>query len=1101
MATRQNLLAEISDLRLVVTKEWIKQVYFRKEKHIEYNIIIDEVQDIEKILKDQIAMQEEFLNIPFNENEDFEEYTPRFLSAQNQAESSSPFSVVLKTLAAFKRIVSQSFENQRAMVSKYQGAEEQNQTVLSLKYEKEREKVNKLTQKYNDLNLEFLNLQEMLEELAYDRDHRKPCESCNKLKEKVRDLEERLKSHPSDEIKKFKEMYEEIKAAHDEIAEELNSQPQGNLEELEYERENFMRQVSYLQETQKQLETLNADLMKKLESESSQVIKLNGFIDEYEEDLKKKNSSLEKAQNIIKKLNNECEKLAKDCEKVDNENKTLKKDYRTMNKNKHDVEKKINDIETMKKTEERLREEIISLKNKYSQVLEQKEIQINHLNGLLLQQSQDKNNLELAFEELEAKLNEIDQINKKRVEEFALLCQKHQELELILKKKDENLIKIHEDYEKTILNKDQEFSHLKRQAENMIRHLNTTQSPGKSIPSPIQSSSEPNKQSLIQQLEDALIRENNLKNLLTSLVTNEGQTLKKLLKTFNNLTNVSRSEVERWIMRNEELEQRIIEISSKNIKLNSIVKDLEKIIYFKSLQFEEFFKNSDGLVKEQQSKIDFLTLELNEYRNSIGKDILPFSQKLFNSSLSANHEKIHSLRQEVAHFEAQMALNTENISKLNKIIKNLEEEKDSISKLLYRSNASIVYIDKHIKDVTPLHPSALEATETQERLTIIPESENIANEITEQAKNIANKIMILQDNQQRYVEKLFKNDYDILQLQNTLKDKNDLNKTFEDSIKHVQEENRYLTEIAYKEKEEKIKAKSMLSEQSDAHEKITALTEYIDQINKEMSQLEHNCYYLRSELDSSQSILAIKCQQLEETKENSQREISKLRLDLESTLQESKLASNNLVYQLQQTISDQEKSIALLKEQLYASEVKLKELTTYSPERDQSYYTSLIQDLQEKLQKSTEENIDLKSALNIRDSRKSPVNYTNNFESLISQKNEMIASLEKELTIYKEKTFSYSQTSNVYEELEKMKKKKESDRKNFQKRVEEFELVLRYIEDKINYLLNSRTDLKTDRMQSLLDELARKNPNLILWLKNLVNNLENLSARGMHQRS
>ena len=1099
MASRQNLLTEINNLHLVVTKEWLKQAYFRKEKNIEYSIINDELHDMEKALKSQISIQEELLNTTFPAAEEFNEFTPRFLSSQPfpGQEGSSSFSYVLKTIAALKGILQQSFENQRIILTKFQSIPEQtSQSQLAIKYEKEKEKLNRLTQKYNDLNLEFLNVQEMMEELEYERQQERPCESCGRLKDRLKELEEQLQTHPSSEIQKFKEMYEEIKAAHDEIAEELNNQPRENYLELENDRENFMKQVSYLQETQRQLEGINADLMKKLESESSEVIKLSGYIDEYEGEIRKKNNSLERAQSIIKKLNIECEKLAKDLEKVESENEMLKKDNRSMSKTKTGVDKKMGDIEIMKKTEERLREELSAVKNKLNLVIEQKDTQINQLNGILNQQSHEKRSLEQTLEELEIKLNEIDMINKKRVEEFAQACQKIEELEEILQKKDDHIAKIKDDVEIITANKDQEFHHLKRQAENMIRHLNTLQSAPRLIKTE-RKPNESNKISLTEQLEDSLLRENQLKSLINDLISTEAQNLKNSLSNLGKLSAVSRAETERWVMRNEELEQRLIDLAQKNLKLNGFIKDLQKMIHFKNSQFSDYSKNSENLIKEQQAKIDFLTLELNSNYNQISRDLLPLSQKLITSSLGLSHSKLHDQRQQISQIQSQLALSEEAVCKLNRVIKMIEDEKDSISKLLYRSNSSIIYIDKHLGEVMPLQSSATDTAGDRERLSIIPESENINSEITEQARNIINKLIVMKDNEKRYIDRANQYEFDMMQTKKNLKEKVDHGKILENSYEKMQEENRYLTEIAYKEKEEKIKLKSILNDYSANEEKIQALTDYVSQVNEEKAQVEENCYMLRSELDKTQSILAVKSQQLEDIKENNFREISNLRYELDSVVQESKILNPcSQIMELQTIVDEQDKSLKTLQEKLNFAENKLMDKTNpFPPEKDLSQGSFRITELEDRIKALCGENNELKSTLNRRENSRSPAKYASHLEKLISQKNEMIADLEKELAVCKEKSFGYSQTNKVHDELEKLKKKKESDKKNFQKRVKEFELVLRYIEDKINTLLNSVQDPKSDKMQVFIDDLAKKNPNLMSWLKILVNNLESLAQR------
>jgi chromosome segregation ATPase len=1021
MSSRQSLLNEIKDLRQVTVKEWFKQAFFRKEKQIEFSLITEELSSIQSLIQGQLSSQEEFISLNLEEIEEAEEYTPRFVSAHQTRgqESSSSFASTLKGLSSIKSLLHQLFENERVIFSRLPNFPEPGfDGNLSEKLEKEREKLNKLTKKYNDLSLEFLKLNETLEDLRFQREQ--GCDNCLVLKERVDELEE-VVQHPNSEIQRVKQMYEELKQAHDQIADELSLNQE---QEDDEGREELLKQMQISQETQKKLENYNLDLVKKLKIESEEVRKLNLFVEEYEDEVLKKNAALEKAQGIIKKLNIECEKLAKDLERTEIENESLKKENRQLNKTKTGVDKKRSDIEIMKKTEERLREEISSLKNKLTSSIDQYEIQINHLNGLLTQQSQEKNNLEITLEELEQKLNEIDLINRRRLEEFSSSCSKIQELEDILKKKDQNIEKMAADIERIVNNKDQEFQHLKRQAENMIRHLNTSQNtakPGKSD----KKINEINQTNLEDQLQDSLLREEKLKNLLNDLVNKEGKMLKDLFSNFNKNTANSRAEAERWIMRNEELEQRLLESTDKNLKMLGIIKDLQKMINFKNMQFEEFRKTSENNMKELLSKNDFLQLELNNAYNLISRELLPHSSVVINQALSDSHEKMHSLRQELAKMQERMMSDKEENAKMQSFIRILEDEKESISKLLYRANASLVFIEKVVGE--PSHY-------LQPNPSIVHPS-NIAEidapgDITEKARITAEKIYQIKENLHLCSENLNKTELDLLNKTKAFEDQSEIYVLLEKSFEKLQEENRYLTEIAYKEKEEKIKLKSFLNEVTETEEKVNRMTDFINQITSEKENIEENYFFVKNELEKAQALMIAQCKKAE----------------------------------------DNEEACFLLRSELEKTQAMLDARFKKFEGNEESCLW-----LRSELEK-TQNMLDVKS-------RK--------FEEVRENNLREINCLRSKL----ESVMMETSQCAVDESVEDIRKKKEKDRRSFQKRVKEFELVLRYIEDKINLFLNRTYDPRVERMQSFIEELKKKNPNLTSWLKMLVSNLEKLSKQ------
>ena len=1047
MSTRSTLLNEIKDLRQVTVKEWFKQAYLRKEKQIEFSLLSDELSSIQSLIQGQLSSQDEFISSALSEIEEAEEYTPRFLSShmQRNLDTSHSFSSTLKTLSIIKSLLHQLFENERVIFSRIPSSPEGNfDGNLSIKLEKEREKLNKLTKKYNDLSLEFLKLNETLEDLKFQREQ--GCDNCMILKERLDELED-LHSHPNSEIARVKQMYEELKQAHDQIADELSLNPKEGEEDSRDERDErdqrderdvrgvrgyrddkdyrdldnaredqLLKEIGNLQESLKRSESNNLDLMKKINSESEHSRRMNEIIEDCEDEIRKKNSALDKAQGIIKKLNSECEKLAKDLEKTETENEGLKRENRNLNKTKTGVDKKRNEIEIMKKTEERLRDEINSLKGKLTSTIDNYEIQINHLNGLLTQQSQEKNNLEITLEELEQKLNEIDFINRKRLEEFSTSISKIHELEDLIQKKDENILKLNSDLERVVSNKEQEFSHLKRQAENMIRHLNSSQNTSKPV-RPGRKQQEIQDTNLSEQLQEALKRESDLKSLLADLVNKEAKTLKELLNNFNKNAASTRAETERWIMRNEELEQRLSESVNKNLRFLATIKDLQKMIGFKNSQFDDFVKTAENHSKELLAKNDFLQLELNNAYNLISREILPHSSKTINNALSSGHEKIHSLRQELEKMQERIVCDQEEIEKLKGYIRVLEDEKESISKLLYRANASIVAVEKVVGEVQG-YP---------QRLNTMPEID-FSSEINDKTKGIIEKIFMIKENFQVCADKLNQTELEMLQTHKNLHDLSEDHVIIKQNYEKLQDENRYLTEIAYKEKEEKIKLKTFLNEVNENEEKVHNLTDYITKVTADKENIEENYYFVKTELEKAQALMHEQCKKAENTEEACY--LLRSELEKTQTLLETKI----------QKYEGNEESCFWLRSEL----------------------------------EKTQNILDIKS-------RK--------FEELRENNLREINCLKTKL----ESVMNETSHMPAQENIEDIKRKKEKDRRSFQKRVKEFELVLRYIEDKINSLINRTYDPRVEKMLSFIEELKKKNPNLTSWLKILVTNLEKLS--------
>ena len=99
------------------------------------------------------------------------------------------------------------------------------------------------------------------------------------------------------------------------------------MEEEEYEQNEENNNLTSLNQftnrNSQNYEQINIDLIKKLELLDSENIKLKEALEEYQEDLKEKDSSIEESHKIISKLKDEYSKLVKEYQNIEKINEEL----------------------------------------------------------------------------------------------------------------------------------------------------------------------------------------------------------------------------------------------------------------------------------------------------------------------------------------------------------------------------------------------------------------------------------------------------------------------------------------------------------------------------------------------------------------------------------------------------------------------------------------------------------------------------------------------------------------------------------------------------------------------------------------------------------
>ena len=807
----------------------MKQAYFRTECREKEEKVTEELKTIELIISEYINLQDSLLSEALILTDEMYQNTPHFLPKNFNFEfedCEESLDTCLQYTGFIKKLLGRALDIENSIVNQYKAYIERNKSVKTA---------------YQKLCVENKALVEENELLM-----RKKCARCDGEDEcgwedtdKYKNMYSRLQKDYGKlqrECLSFNNMYNELKLAHEELLEELKSDfnatySNESIQKILKDKEKLAIEHREITRVKSSLEQTCAELSKKLEQEQLKSSKIQKSFDSYLEDNQSKQLTIEKAQVIIKKLNNECETLAQELSKAEAEISYLRNESRGTEQTWVEVRKKVQEFEIMKNTEERLREENRSIKSKLMELAEIKDAEVSHLNQTLAALMFEKKNLENDMEDLEEKLNEIDVMNKERVFLYTNACDRIRDLEEIIKEKDQEFEKIAHAFKIKEETRDAETQDWKKHAENLIRHLQASLSelqhrhslteaknPQNSLsnrsaltPSPEISSglSQVKVQDLSNRLEQALQREASMKSLLNNLIEKESKFISDSLRSSRYLHDDLNRELEKWIMKNEELEQKSLILIEKCDKLLIVIKEMEKVIEIKEDQLQDQQKIHEQEITNLQSNCDFMKQEKKRLEDIVITEIFPKSQQTVDSTLHLAHTKIQSSLQDAERMKIEFE---ENKLKLERVSLKLES-----------SQAELCGINKKISqlegDISILDRIAGQGMGKQE----IDMSSAL---FSSQCKEILKKIQELQ----YYNSKLIESRVEAMSLlENRETEKSLLKKELalaaesfacrektlkEDSLRLV-EENKYLKDIALREKEEKIRIKAHLGEEEE----------------------------------------------------------------------------------------------------------------------------------------------------------------------------------------------------------------------------------------------------------------------------------------------
>jgi chromosome segregation ATPase len=1040
------------------------------------------------------------------------------------------------------------------------------------------------------------------------------------------------------------------------------------LEGLEDELERRQGELLKLADMRKLLEVTNSDLIRRLELEQSKVDKLKMMVEEYEEESQTREATLAKAQSLIKKLNDECETTIRDLKKTEDAVELLKKDNRLLDRSNNDLQRQIQEVGLMKKTEERLRGEIVQLKQELQDLAAAKDEAVGELSHAVVQLEDENQQLEGGIQELELKLEEIDRQSLARDQAIAQQEVELTELRAEVQRKDALTRRMAEDLEKREAEREDEVFSMKRHAENVIRQLQTSQggaedeqsftvynklnrsrgeeggrgevvfrgreevggrsreeggrgrvsSMKRSSPSRAKQQRLDDKENLVGgragkqggvdgerlvvspiamqnlavQLEEALVRERDLKQQLYSLVEHEASFLRAKLTQLSLAEVALKPELERWIMRNEELEQHLIDLTDKNSRLLRLLTDCKKTILIKNKQMTESKKTAEDLREALGEALEIRGIALLDRQNLLQKEVLPKAEAVAAEQTSTAQAQAIQFREEIEQHRGR----------LREAEEFLEQERQRVRELL-----------NEVADLRGVCSTGKLDREAIERQLRQPKGQSSLEGVSREAKAIISWVIELQS-----IEEALKHEQNSrTELMHSHSQLKQAYQDLESSSAHSLEELRTL--IEGKQEDWASERRSLLEQIEDIRG-----AAYNDRLNKEkeleavenaIDLVKERCLGVQEQLASAEADNAALRQRLDMTIEESAKDRESYSLEIRDL--NSKLdAAGQELNRASQSLGRTERELVLVKDELSLSKTKhreelnrtvdetaerlrVKDRALQQLREDNESYLKEKTRLEEQLTQHDREASELKLSLLDRSSasehnaltikreldrtrseldrahselaiaRREPKEFNTpearrerhkgdseriyggksqavlesesvvrHLEKVIEHKNTVIADLEQKLRpiLYAGSTPPHppqasqpqsarleltkssmrsasgslrhfmgeegrlddanSEFTRTIEHLEstvdKLQRKKETDKRSFQKRVKEFELILRYLEEKINEAteFKVRAVISDEKMYSLVGDLAQKNPTLNTWLRVLSNKLD-----------
>ena len=128
------------------------------------------------------------------------------------------------------------------------------------------------------------------------------------------------------------------------------------------------------------------------------------------------------------------------------------------------------------------------------------------------------------------------------------------------------------------------------------------------------------------ELDRAWASEEALKTYICKVAAREEAALERVEGRLLHKEACLRAELERWMMRAEELEMRLLDSQQRCCELKGLARHAQKQINYVQAQKEDAAEVADRLQKEMQAMVDFLLLENESKRQFVVETLVPTGQ-------------------------------------------------------------------------------------------------------------------------------------------------------------------------------------------------------------------------------------------------------------------------------------------------------------------------------------------------------------------------------------------------------------------------------------------------------------------------------------------
>ena len=956
---------------------------------------------------------------------------------------SRPARVLLDSLAGIRRKVEVFTELSQLLLRNYTDFKQQ---------------CEEMSQKVEDLTENFAILQQTEGEA-------KECRNCKRCLSKITEFNTEIVQLRA-ELAKTEALLSESRQAKEQLAKELGNLSFRNKElEQEYSKPTLI--ASETLELQKELKTAEmtiSQLETQLKSSFSDADRANSRLEQCE-------AALRRAQTMIKRLNNESETLAEQLSISENLCDTLKHDAHQSEKLHREAQIQLQSLDCQRKTESRLRDELQSLKCALESVQSDSASEVQHLHSLVSSLTHENQSFQQQIIELENSIVALDGENKQCEAAGKLHEERISDLEQALAGKISEIAAVQREAEMREIEHEGEIAHIKRTAENALRAVQAEGSEERSSPMR-QTSPLPNRRvssvrrtkpdgsqtdrektptdraAYLGQLEEAIVREAGLKAAVLDIVAKASVFLTEKIHNLDCLEGMVRPETERWIMRSEELETMLADLGKRVFPLISLNKDLQKVVKLKNKQLEDQRNWALSVISTSEAAENTLKSELFEVNSTVAEKIMQKGKDVIGLQVDVTMKTVGELRQKAAwlqehndHLENEVKDWGERVDRLASDLRVAEEQSASTQADLSLLQSDFVHVQRALSSLQQPYLSSSLSPRDFPAPTVPPSL--VAEEIIGDIRSIQQDLALKGQDLTRVEAKM----------RELIATNRDLQLSFDEDKEAL------LCELnaIQREKEELEKEVGKLGE----------LVRDVTRQDGEMGELRGAV----AELTHERDVLSRENEQIGQRMRQTLEEVKKLEEEMESM----KNSHEEMVRELNDARCD---------------------LSTFASLKEENEeQNSVISQLRDQLAKSglrSSESLLTEGSLLRRDlgstrARSSETSLMA-IDRLLTQKEEYIKELEMRLEQGKTDVLGVTSHSSVFEEtqlgdsdpssLRRAKNKITAYKRSFNKRLEEFESVLRLIEDAVTGLASGHV-LKLAWPPS-------SNPTLDSWVDSLL---------------